>query len=163
LVVADVQGDTARLDTNHPALLAWLHLGAAQETGTGAGITLRSVIDGGAAVQAWMLAADARSIHSRAEVFAAYCTDAETGEPVPPSTRFATAAPFRSASESLGSPPEPLWPKQVRIGEARRRQRRGHRLLFGRHGSRHGIVGYVSVASVPRSTFAGRVARQFFQ
>jgi hypothetical protein len=97
VVVADVQGDTARLDTDHPALLAWLHLGAAQETGTGAGITLRSVTDGGAAVQAWMLAADGE-IHpqSEAEVFAAYCTDADTGEPIAPehAVRYCDAFPL---------------------------------------------------------------------
>jgi hypothetical protein len=96
-VVADVGGDTARLDTDHPALLAWLHLGATQETGTGAGITLRSITDSGAEVQAWLLAADGEiQPQSEAEVFAAYCTDAGTGEPVAPehAVRYCDAFPL---------------------------------------------------------------------
>jgi hypothetical protein len=98
-VVADVRGDSAHLGTDHPALLVWMHLGAAQATQTAAGITLRSTTDTDSEVRAWLLATDG-DIHpqSEAEVFAACCTDADTGDPIAPehAVRYCSAYPLEA-------------------------------------------------------------------
>src|SRR5262249_34918015 len=94
-VVADVRGDTASLDTDHPLPLAWMHLAAARETGTGAAITVRSATERGVEVRAWPLAADGEiSPQTEAELFAAYCTDADTGEPIAPEHAVSYRAAF---------------------------------------------------------------------
>lgn len=103
-VVADVRGDsahlgTAHLGTDHPALLVWMHLGVAQATQTAAGITLRSTTDTDSEVRAWLLATDG-DIHPRSEadVFAAYCTDADPGDPIAPEhgVRYCSAYPLEA-------------------------------------------------------------------
>jgi hypothetical protein len=87
------------LGTDHPALLVWMHLGVAQATQTAAGITLRSTTDTDSEVRAWLLATDG-DIHPRSEadVFAAYCTDADPGDPIAPehAVRYCSAYPLEA-------------------------------------------------------------------
>ena len=94
-IVADVNGDTAQMDASSPALVAWMHLAAAEATGTGAGITLHSTDEDGESVRGWLMAPDGGiSPMGEAEIFSAYCTDAETGEPLPPERGVAYRAAF---------------------------------------------------------------------
>ena len=94
-LTGNVEGDTAYLNHDHELAIAHTHLAAAEVTETTAGIALRSVTDAGMQVRGWSLMSDGEiKPLDDAEIFSAYCTDHETGEPLSPELGVEYCAAF---------------------------------------------------------------------
>jgi len=96
ILTGNVEGDTAYLNNHdYEMVIAWTHLAAAEVTETPAGIALRSVTDAGMQVRGWSLTPEGEiEPLDDAEIFSAYCTDHETGEPLSPELGVEYCAAF---------------------------------------------------------------------